>query len=66
MPVRNVLVGNAGCDVEHDDTTLSVNIVAITETPKLLLTGSIPDIKLDLAQVLSIVSLQPDSFIKIG
>lgn len=57
MPVRNVLVGNARCDVEHDDTALSVDVVAITETSKFLLTGSIPDIELNLAQVLFLVSL---------
>ena len=46
MPVGNVLVGNSGCDVEHDDTALSVDIVPISETAELLLTGGIPDIKL--------------------
>ena len=46
MPIGNVLVGNPGCDVEHDDTALSVDIVPISETPKLLLPCSIPDIEL--------------------
>ena len=46
VPVGNVLVGNSGCDVEHDDTALSVDVVPISETPELLLTCGIPDIEL--------------------
>jgi hypothetical protein len=52
MPVWDVLVGDTGCDVKHDDTTLSVDVVAITETAELFLTGSVPDVKLNLTQVL--------------
>lgn len=52
MPVGNVLVGNTGCDIEHDDTTLTVDVVSITKTSKLLLSCGIPDIELDVAQVL--------------
>lgn len=53
VPVGDILVGNTGGDIEHDDTTLSVDVVTITETTKLLLTGSVPDIELDLTVVLS-------------
>ena len=52
MPVGDVLVGDSGCDIKHDDTALSVDVVSITKTTKLLLTGSIPNIELNLAQVL--------------
>jgi len=52
MPVWDVLVGDTRCDVKHDDTTLSVDVVTITETAELFLTGSVPDIKLNLTQVL--------------
>lgn len=52
MPVGNVLVGNAGGDIEHDDTALAVDVVTVTETTELLLTGGIPDVELDLAEVL--------------
>lgn len=52
MPVGDVLVGDAGCHVEHDDTALAVDVVAITETAKLLLTGSVPHVELDRAVVL--------------
>ena len=52
MPVGDVLVGNARCDVEHDDTALSVDVVTIAETTELLLTSGVPDIELDLTVVL--------------
>lgn len=54
VPVGNVLVGDTGGNIEHDDTGLAVDVVAITETTKLLLTGGIPDIELDVTQVLSL------------
>ena len=47
MPVGDVLVGDTGGDVEHDDTTLSLDVVAIPETTKLLLASSIPDVEAD-------------------
>ena len=52
MPVRDVLVGNARSHIEHDDTALTINVVAVSETTELLLTGSIPDIEADLSKVL--------------
>jgi hypothetical protein len=59
VPVGNVLVGDTGGDIEHDDTGLAVDIVAITEATELLLAGGIPDIKLDVAQVLSLRVSRP-------
>jgi hypothetical protein len=52
VPVGNVLVGDTGSDIEHDDAALAVDVVAITETTELLLTGGIPDIELDGTEVL--------------
>lgn len=52
MPVGNVLVCDTGCHVEHDDTALSVDVVSVTETAELLLPSRIPDIELNLSQVL--------------
>lgn len=52
VPVGDVLVGDTGGDIEHDDTALAVDIVTVTETTELLLTGGIPDIELDVAKVL--------------
>jgi hypothetical protein len=56
VPVGNILVGNARGDIEHNDTTLSVNIVTITEASKFLLSCSIPDIELNVTQVLCDIS----------
>ena len=53
MPVGNVLVGDTGGHIEHDHTALAVDIVTISQTTKLLLSSSIPDIKLNRSQVLS-------------
>ena len=53
VPVGNVLVGDAGGDVEHDDTALPVDVVSVTEASKLLLSSSVPYIKLNVSQVLS-------------
>ena len=52
MPVWDVLVGDTGCDVKHDDTALSIDVVTITETAELFLPGSVPNVKLNLTQVL--------------
>jgi hypothetical protein len=56
VPVGDVLVGDAGGDIEHDDTALSIDIVSITKTTEFLLSCSIPDIELNVAQVLCYVS----------
>lgn len=51
MPVGDVLVGDAGGDVEHDDTALALDVVAVAETTELLLTRGIPDVEADRAEV---------------
>ena len=55
MPVGDVLVGDARGDVEHDDTALAVDVVAVTKTTELLLSSGVPDIELDLTKVLGYV-----------
>ncbi len=52
MPVGNVLVGDSRCDVEHDNTALSVDVVSISETTKFLLSCRIPDIELYSSEIL--------------
>jgi len=52
VPVGDVLVRNARRDVEHDDTALAVDVVSIAKTSELLLTGCVPDVELDLTEVL--------------
>ena len=51
VPVGDVLVRDAGGDVEHDDTALALDVVAVTETTKLLLTRGIPNVEADRAEV---------------
>lgn len=52
VPVWNVLVSDTRSDIEHDDTALSIDVVSVTKTTKLLLSSGIPDIELDSTQVL--------------
>lgn len=52
VPVGDVLVGDTRGDIEHDDTALAVDVVTVTETTELLLTCGVPNIELDLAEVL--------------
>ena len=51
VPVGDVLVGDTGCDVEHDDTALTLDIVTITEATELLLASSVPHVEEDSAEV---------------
>jgi hypothetical protein len=55
VPVRDVFVGDTRCDVEHDDATLAVDVVTVSQSTKFLLSCCVPDIELDLAKVLLIV-----------
>ena len=56
MPVGDVLVGDTGGNIKHDDAALAVDVVTVTKTSELLLSCGIPDIELDVAQVLYHVS----------
>jgi len=47
MPVGDVFVGDTGGDVEHDDGTLALDVVSITQSSEFLLPGSVPDIEFD-------------------
>ena len=51
VPVRNVLVGDSGSNIKHDDTTLSLDVVTISETTEFLLSSGIPDIEADGTEV---------------
>jgi hypothetical protein len=51
VPVGNVLVGDTGSNIEHDDTALALDVVTIAETTELLLTGGVPDVEADGAEV---------------
>jgi hypothetical protein len=52
VPVGDVLVGDARCNIEHDDAALAVDIVTVSQSPELLLSCCVPDIELDLPEVL--------------
>lgn len=56
MPVGDVLVGNTGSNIEHDNSTLAVDVISIAKTSELLLSCGIPDIEFNVSQVLSDVS----------
>lgn len=47
MPGRDILVGNFGGYVKHNDGTLTVDVVSITKATKLFLACGIPDIEVD-------------------
>jgi hypothetical protein len=51
VPVGNVLVCDTTGDVEHDDTTLSLDVVSIAQTAKFLLTCCVPDVEADGTEV---------------
>jgi hypothetical protein len=51
MPIGNVFVRDAGGDIKHDDAALSLNIVAIAKTPKLLLASRVPNIETDCTEI---------------
>jgi hypothetical protein len=52
VPVGNVLIGNAGGNIKHDDAALSVDVVSISQTAEFLLASRIPDIKADRSKIL--------------
>ena len=47
MPIRDIFVGYSGRNIKHDDPTLSLDVVAISESTKLLLSGCIPHVETD-------------------
>lgn len=47
MPIRDIFVGYSGGNIKHDDPTLSLDVVAISESTKLLLSGCIPHVETD-------------------
>jgi hypothetical protein len=51
MPIGNVLVGDSRSHIEHDDSALALDVIAIPQTTKLLLPSRIPDIEADGAKI---------------
>jgi len=51
VPIRYVLVSDAGSDVEHDNAALALDVISIAETTKLFLSSCIPNIEADRAEI---------------
>lgn len=51
VPVGDVLVRDSGSNVEHDDSTLPLDIVSISEATELFLASCIPDVEAYSAKV---------------
>ena len=51
MPVRHVLIRDTGGHIEHDNATLSLNIISIAQATELLLSCRVPYIKADGTEV---------------
>ena len=49
VPLWNILVSDSGADIEHDDTAVATNVVSVSESSELLLTGGIPNVEKDLS-----------------
>jgi hypothetical protein len=47
MPVGDVLVGDTGSHIKHDDTALTLDVVTVTKTTELFLSSGIPDVETD-------------------
>ncbi len=51
VPLGDVLVGDTGSDIEHEDGGIGTNVVSLTKTSEFLLAGSVPQGQLDGAVV---------------
>jgi len=45
MPVGNILVGDTGGDVKHDDRALALDVVTIAKTTEFFLASCVPNVK---------------------
>jgi hypothetical protein len=45
VPVGYILISDPGRNVKHDDPALSLDVISIAETTKLLLSSSVPDVE---------------------
>jgi len=47
VPFGDIFIGNTGSNIEHDDSGMGTDVISFSETSELLLTGGVPDVKLD-------------------
>ena len=45
VPFLDIGVGDTGTDIEHDDSTLSIDVVSVSESSELLLSSCVPNIE---------------------
>lgn len=51
MPVWHIFVCDPGGHVEHDNTTLALDVVSIAKTTELFLSSGIPDVERDVTVI---------------
>jgi hypothetical protein len=51
VPLVDISIGVSGGEVEHDDGTVGLDIVALSELSEFLLTSSVPNVKSDLSEI---------------
>lgn len=51
IPLRDIFIGNSGGDIEHDDGSMSSNIISFSESSEFFLSSSIPDIQFNSTSV---------------
>ena len=47
MPHWHIVVGRSSCYIKHDDGTLCLDVVAVSQSSELFLTGRVPYVELD-------------------
>jgi hypothetical protein len=51
VPFWDICVGDSGADIEHDNTSVTSDVITITKTAKFLLSRGVPDIEFNLTVV---------------
>jgi len=51
VPFGHIRVSDTGTNVKHDDTTVTTDVISVTETTELFLTCGVPNVELDLTMV---------------
>ena len=47
VPLRDILVGDSSADIEHNDSAVSTNIIAVSKSSELLLACGVPNVELE-------------------
>lgn len=49
IPFLDVSIGVSVAEIEHDDSTMGVNVIALSEVSELFLASGVPDVEPDLS-----------------